>query len=59
MLNNTELGVVLGQREDETWQEYTDRIAVQTLFAARDRLLRFEDQAIAVADVMRKVHDAR
>lgn len=55
MLPNTELGVNLQRNEGDTFEEYTDRVAVHTLFAAHDRGLRFEDRAIAIAAIMRRL----
>lgn len=49
---NTELGVVLVREDDEPWHEFVERVAVSTLYAARDRGLKFELQAKAVADVV-------
>lgn len=55
MRGNTDLGVVLERRLDETFEDYTDRIAVTTLYAARDRGLPLGATAKAIADVVREL----
>lgn len=53
MLRNSDLGVDITRHENEGFDEWLDRVGVHTLFAARDRQLRFEDQALAVVRIIR------
>lgn len=57
-LLNTELGVVLVRHIDESRDEFFDRIATETLYAAIDRGYSLERAASAIVSAVRAAHDA-